>query len=232
MERSSIFALVSSLLLAGPSLAATPGFLQDFTVNVGGFQGNATETRVLSDGVGGASDPYLEISSALASNLGAFSPNPNFIGDLPASGVTGFSFYLRDTGATNDNHEIHVGVGQAIFNFWQSIQGFNPPDGSWQKFSVDITDPSQWVQIIGTGTFEDALATTDRVLFRHDLPPFVQTPDSASGEFGVDRVRVLPVAPSVPAASNAGRMALMLLIATLASVGFYWRRTQRAPSAG
>jgi hypothetical protein len=227
MARSSVFALLSALLLAAPSLAATPGFLQDFTVNVGGFQGGSTVTRPLSDGVGGASDPYLQVANTLVSQLGAFTPNANFIGDLTASGVTGFSFYLQDTGA-NDNHEIHVGVGEAQINFWQSLQGFNPPDGSWQKFSVDITDESQWVQIIGTGTFADALAASNRLLFRHDLAPFVQTPDFASGEFALDRVRVLPVAPSVPAASSAGRAALMLSIATLASVALYLHRIRRA----
>jgi hypothetical protein len=227
MKRSAILLSISSVFVAAPVLAAVPGFLQDFAVNLGGFQGNATETRVLSNGVGGASDPYLEISSAIASNLGAFSNNPNFIGDLTASGVTGFSFYLSDTGA-NDNHEIHVGVGQAQINFWQSIQGFNPPDGSWQKFSVDITDESQWVQIIGTGTFADALAASDRLLFRHDLPPFVQIPDSASGEFGLDRVRVLPVAPSVPAASSAGQVALALLVAGLAGALIHRRYRTRA----
>jgi hypothetical protein len=230
MRRWSVLSLVSSLFLAASSLAATPGFLQDFAANAGGFTGGSTVTRPLSDGVGGSSDPYIQISEAAPAQLGAFTTGANFTGNLTADGVTGFSFYLRDTGA-NDNHEIHVGVGRQV-NFWQSIQGFNPPDGSWQKFSVDITDPSQWVQIIGTGTFEDALATTDRLLFRHDLPPFVQSPDSASGEFGLDRVRVLPVAPGVPAASNTGRMALMLLIATLAGVGLYGRRVRRAPSAG
>ena len=231
MKRSAFLLSISSFFVAAPALAAVPGFLQDFTASTGGYTGGSTVTRPLTDGVGGSSDPYIQISEAAPAQLGAFTTGANFIGNLTADGVTGYSFYLSDTGA-DDNHEIHVGVGQAQINFWQSIQGFNPPDGSWQKFSVDITDPSQWVQIIGTGSFEDALAASDRLLFRHDLPPFVQIPDSASGEFGLDRVRVLPVAPSVPAASNTGRMALMLLLATLASVGLYWRRVRRAPSAG
>jgi hypothetical protein len=222
MKRSAILLAISSLFVAAPVFAAVPGVLQDFTTNTGGYMGGSTITRPLSDGVGGSSDPYLQISEAALAQLGAFTTGANFVGDLTADGVTGFSFYLSDTGA-DDNHEIHVGVGQAQVNFWQSVQGFNPPDGFWQKFSVDITDESQWVRIIGTGTFADALATSNRLHFRHDLPPFVQVPDSTSGEFGLDRVRVLPVAPSVPAASAAGQVALMLLLLTLASAVLYRR---------
>jgi hypothetical protein len=231
MRRWSLLALVASLFLAAPSFAAAPGFLQDFAADAGDFMGGSTVTRPLTDGVGGSSDPYIQIANTLVSQLGAFTTGANFTGDLTADGVTGFSFYLRDTGA-NDDHEIHVGVGQALVNFWQSVQGFNPPDGSWQKFSVDITDQSQWVQIIGTGTFADALAASNRLLFRHDLPPFVQAPNSASGEFAVDRVRVLPVAPSVPAASATGRAVLMLLLVTLAGVALCGRRVRRGHLAG
>ena len=227
MKRSAILLSISSIFVAAQVLAAVPGALQDFATGLGGYQGNSTETRPLSGGVGGASDPYLQIANAVSSNLGSFTNGANFIGNLTADGVKGFSFYLQDVGA-NDNHEIHVGVGSAMINFWQSVQGFNPPDGFWQKFSVDITDESQWVQIIGTGTFADALAASDRLLFRHDLPPFVQTPDAASGEFGVDRVRVLPVAPSVPAASAAGQVALALLVAGLAGVLIHRRYRTRA----
>ena len=225
MRRSAALLLFADAFIAEPAFAALPGFLQDFTANTGGFMGGSTVTRPLTDGVGGSSDPYIQISEVLPAQLGAFTTGANFTGNLTADGVTGFSFYLSDTGA-DDNHEIHVGVGTAMSNFWQSLQGFNPPDGSWQKFSVDITDESQWVQIIGTGTFADALAASNRLHFRHDLAPFVQVPDSTSGEFAVDRVRVLPVAPRVPAASDAGRLALMLLLMTLAGVGLYWRRAQ------
>jgi hypothetical protein len=227
MKRSAILLSISSIFLAAPVLAAVPGALQDFATGLGGYQGNSTETRPLSGGVGGASDPYLQVENAAPGNLGTFTNGANFIGNLTADGVTGFSFYLQDVGPTDDNHEIHVGVGRAMLNFWESVQGFNPPDGFWQKFSVDITDESQWVQIIGTGTFADALAASDRLHFRHDLPPLVQIPDSASGEFALDRVQVLPVAPSVPAASAAGQVALALLVAGLAGVLIHRRYRTR-----
>jgi hypothetical protein len=178
---------------------------------------------VTSGGVGGASDPYISISNAAVANLGAFSQATDLVGDLPADGVTGYSFWLQDTGA-NDNHEIHVGVGTAFSNYWLSIPGFTPPDGSWQQFSVDTTDPSQWVQIIGTGTFQAALAATDRVLFRHDVPPLVQNPNPASGDFGLDRIEVLGAPPNIPAVSGPGRAVLAMLLVALAGLVVYWRR--------
>jgi hypothetical protein len=229
MTRSSLLLSISSCFLAAQSFAATPGFQEDFSAGVGGFTGGSTVTHVTSGGVGGVSDPYISISNAAVSNLGTFSQAAALVGNLPADGVTGYSFWLRDTGA-NDNHEIHVGVGAAFSNFWLSIPGFTPPDGSWQQFSVDVTNPSQWVQIIGSGSFQAALAATDRLLFRHDLSPLVQPPNQASGDFGLDRIGVLGETPppDVPAASAPGRAVLALLFVALAVLALYWRRARRS----
>jgi hypothetical protein len=201
--------LVSSALSAR---AATPGFVEDFVTGTGGFGvGGSVVVQVTSGGVGGADDPYLEISNATSSFLGTFSQAPELNGNLPADGVTGYSFWLRDTGA-NDALEIHVGVGIPFSNFWQSLQGFTPPDGAWKQFEVDLTDSSQWVQIIGSGTFADALAGATNLLFRHDIAPYVQNPDPAAADFGLDRIQVLPVPASLPTVSASGRAGLVLLL--------------------
>jgi hypothetical protein len=227
MTRSSLLLSISSCWLAAQGFAATPGFEEDFSAGVGGFGGGSTVTHVTSGGVGGASDPYISISNAAVANLGSFSQAADLVGDLPADQVTGYTFWLRDTGA-NDLHEIHVGVGAAFSNFWLSIPGFVPPDGSWQQFSVDVTNPSQWVQIIGTGTFQDALAATDRLLFRHDLPPLVQNPNQTAGDFGLDRIEVLGTPPpNVPAASAPGRAVLGILLAGLAGLALFYGRRAR-----
>src|SRR5262245_58798909 len=107
MTRSAVGLLLAGSLFARNAFAATPGVVQDFASGTAGFQGGSTETHVTTGGVGGASDPYLEISNAIAFQLGTFSTDPNFVGDLKADGVKGFAFWLRDTGA-NDNHQIHV----------------------------------------------------------------------------------------------------------------------------
>jgi hypothetical protein len=231
MARLSSLVLASIAALAAPAFAATPGFVEDFSAGTGGFGVmGSTVTHVTTGGVGGAADPYISISNAASAQLGSFSTAADLNGNLPADGVTGYSFWLRDTGADN-NHEIHVGVGIVFTNFWLSIPGFTPPDGSWQQFSVDITNPSQWVQIIGPGTFQDALAASDRLLFRHDLPPLVQQPNFASGDFGLDRIQVLPAPASVPTISAPGHAALALLIVALAGLAARGRWRARATSA-
>ena len=64
-----------------------------------------------------------------------------------------------------------------------------------------------------------ARGKSDRVLFRHDLPPFVQNPNLASGDFGLDRIEVL-APPAIPAASAPGRAVLPIFLAALAGVAF------------
>jgi hypothetical protein len=233
MKRLSTLLSASLLGLALPAIGATPGFVEDFAVDTGGFGlgGGSAATRVTSGGVGGVSDPYLSIANVALAQLGSFSDVSELVGDLPADGVTGYSFWLRDTGA-NNNHEIHVAVGQAFVNVWLSIPGFVPPDGSWQQFSVDLTNPSQWIQIIGTGTFQSALAASNRLLFRHDLPPLTMQPNTTTGDFGLDRIQVLPAAAAVPTISAPGQLALALLVLALAALAI--RRTRPvhpAPSA-
>jgi hypothetical protein len=228
MERLAV--LLASIFLVAPAFAATPGFEQDFSSDTGGFGdgGGSVVTRVSSGGVGGGADAYISISNASPSFLGSFSADPNLVGNLPADGVTGYSFWLRDTGA-NDDLELHVGVGTAFSNFWLSIPGFSPPDGSWQQFSVDLTDPGEWVQIIGTGTFEAALAASDRLLFRHDLPPLTQNPNAIAADFGLDRIQVLPAPVELPLVSAPGRAVLGLRLAALASAALQRRQRMHLP---
>ena len=220
MAQRSVFLAAAVFAFAGVARAATPGFVEDFASGIGGFGGSATETHVTSGGVGGAGDPFLEVTkSPTAPQLGTFSQAPDLTGNLPADGVTGYSFWLRDTGA-DDNLEIHVGVGIPFVNFWQSLPGFAPPTGSWQQFSVDLTQPNQWVRIIGSGTFAAALAGSTNLLFRHDFAPYMQDPDpvTAGTGFGLDRIQVLPVPAELPAVSGSGRAALALLLVAMAAV--------------
>jgi hypothetical protein len=226
MLRPSARILASLALFAAPAFAATPGFEEDFGAGVGGFGGGSTVTHVGSGGVGGAADPYIAISNAASGFLGSNSTAADLVGDLPADGVTGYSFWLRDTGADH-SLEIHVGVGASFSNFWLSVPGFSPPDGSWQQFSVDLTDSGQWVQIIGSGTFEDALAASDRLLFRHDVPPLVQSPNAIAADFGLDRIQVLPAPAAAPALSAPAQGVLALLLFALAGLVVERRRRLR-----
>lgn len=171
--------------------AAIPGFVEEFDMGTGGFIGGSNYAQIASGGITGAGDAYLEISEPSPQQLGGFSDQIEYNGDLLGDGVTGFSLWLSDTGA-DDDLEIHIAIGQRLQNVWQYTVPFVPPDNGWAEFTVDLSDTANWVQIIGSGTLENALSASNRFLIRHDLAPYGQVPDAIAGEFGVDRITVLP----------------------------------------
>jgi hypothetical protein len=137
-------------------------------------------------GLGGAGDGYLLLSQSVHFNFGMRNEGSLYAGNWNAAGITYLSLSLNDVGA-DDAFEIHLSIGY-FGNLWQYNVGFTPPEGQWQRFVVDLTNPSDFSQIIGAGTFADALATADRLLIRHDRPPFTQVPDPTSGDLGIDEV--------------------------------------------
>ncbi|MCH8150519.1 MAG: PEP-CTERM sorting domain-containing protein [Planctomycetes bacterium] len=176
----------------GGARAATVGFTEEFNNDLGGFGGGSQSyIRIATGGVGGGNDGFLRFANTTATRLGTRTLAPELTGDLLQDGVTGFSFWLNDVGA-DDDLEVHVGVGTAFSNFWLSVEGFRPPENQWAEFSVDLSDPSDWVQIIGFGSFKDALGQSDRLLFRHDLSPLDMFPDIIAADVGVDRITVVP----------------------------------------
>lgn len=220
----AVSTVVLTLFVSLPRVrAAQPGFVEDFNGgNLGEFVSFAPLELVPTGGVGGAGDAYLRTSREFPDRLGAHSELAEFVGNLIADGVGGYSFWLNDLGS-NDGVEVHVGVGAGAFdpegpNFWQSINGFTPPTDGWQEFSVDFSDASQWVQIIGTGTFADALKRTEKVLFRHDFAPFEQEPNIAAGDYGIDRITVLAAAGDGPSAVPEGSPAAVVTTAMLVLV--------------
>ncbi len=194
--RVNRFAAVAfvGLLPAASALAVDVGNVDEFATagdleNWGG--GSLIYTNPGTGGVGGAGDGYLRVENDIfAAQLGARALDAAYNGDWLAAGATGLSFWLRDESLTNPI-EIHVGIGQAFGNFWLNTQGFTLTS-EWQQFSVDFSNPGEWTQIIGGGTFEDALTVVDRVLFRHDVAPFNQQPNFIQAGFGIDRVTILP----------------------------------------
>ncbi len=180
------------LALAAGALAGEPGFVEEFTGGLGGWAGGATETIVSSGGVGGAGDPYMLVANAIVSQVAVRNMSAPYTGDLPANGVTGLSLFLRDLGGTEEQH-IRIGVG-TMANFWISAAQIDPGADEWVKFEVDFTDPGAWTQYFGAGTLADALATCDRILIRHFHQIGDDVPTDGVGEFGVDRITILPAA--------------------------------------
>jgi len=182
--------VVALAVSGGAAQAVQPGFVENFTSGLGGFGGGSQSySNPGTGGVGGAGDGFLEIGNQFAGRLGGRSTASQYAGDYQADGVHAISFFLKDTGA-DDELGIYVGVGNRG-NFWVA-GGFAPAEDVWTKYSVNLFNQAAWTQIIGSGSFDDALANADRILFRHDLPPIFQSPDSLAGDFGVDRIRLIP----------------------------------------
>lgn len=191
------FALAFCLAIvsATATRAATPGYVDDFNGGVGNWGGGSEIVETLLGGVDGPADAYLRIANEFFiennTKLGVRNTQPVYTGDLIADGVTGFEVSLKDVG-TDEDFEIRFGVGSAFSNFWVSSAFLNPSETEWETLSVDITDASGWVQVLGSGTFEDAIAASDRILIRHDLAPVANPPEDIVGDLGIDNVRVLP----------------------------------------
>jgi hypothetical protein len=190
MPRSAGLGLLF-ILLAPASVPAnpTPGFHEEFNgTSLGGFGGGAVTSNPGTGGNSGAGDGYLQVSTGPApANLGTMAATSDYTGDWTAAGVTQIRLWLNDVG-NPDPLEIHVALGTGSTNFWQCNTGFIPPNGSWAPFTVDLTNPANFTQIIGTGTFAAALHAVDKVLIRHDRAPYVQSPDPIAADFGIDGI--------------------------------------------
>ena len=153
--------------------------------------GGATVGNPGTGGADGAGDGYLQVSRSFPANLGARSQGNEYVGDWLAAGVSLLRVALSDVGAANAL-QIHVSIGNQS-DLWQYNAAFVPPAGTWQTFEVDLSNPANFTQIIGAGTstFTEALQNVDWVLIRHDLAPYAQSPDNASGDFGIDRLELL-----------------------------------------
>ena len=176
-------------LVSAASAQPTLGFREEWSAGAGntdGWGGGSTYANPGTGGVGGNGDGYLVISTPIATRLGAFAANLEYTGDWQAAGVTEIRLWLNDVNA-DEPIELHVSVGSPA-NLWQYNLGFNPPNGQWAEFVVDLTNPANFSQIVGTGTFDAALQGADRILIRHDLAPFAMFPDNVQGDVGVDHL--------------------------------------------
>lgn len=194
MKRFLVIGVLGVLVAGSTGFGATPGYQFDFNDGTTmGFFGGGDVLWIASGGVGGAGDGYLAASRNPAGHLGVANSDLVVTGNLPADGVTGFSFWLKDLGSQAPVN-IHVAVGVPLSNFWQSNATFIPSTTEWTQYTIRFDDPAGWtkIQSFGPGTFEEALAQSGRLLFRHDLAPYTSTPNSLRGSFGLDRVTVLP----------------------------------------
>jgi hypothetical protein len=186
--------LTAILLAAFASFAVAqpvPGFIEEFSgTSLGGFTGGAPLSNPGTGGFLGAGDGYLKIATISAANFGANSSlSTAFAGDYNLAGVTEIRVAMNDVGA-DEALEMHLAIGNTS-NFWQYNVGFAPPNGSWGVYIVPLNGPAGWTQISGVaGTFLNALQTADRILLRHDLAPYVSTPNTIKADVGIDHIEL------------------------------------------
>jgi len=187
------------------------GFVEGFASGTSGFDAfGMSVTNPGTGGVGGAGDGFLSIARATPGRFAARSIGKDYGGDYIAAGVTEIRFALRDINAPDVGMEIRLGIGNTN-NFWVSNDSWLP-GAAWQVFSADLGDAGAWTPVIGSGTFENALRSADRLQFRHETLPVDDgmAADDFAGDVGVDDIAFLP-AP--------GALAL-----ALGSVPLAWRR--------
>lgn len=186
-----ILAAASAGMLRAVPVGAdpVPGSIQTFPPGETSlWGGGGVPTNPGTGGVDGVGDGFLRVTNPVHGHLGTRNESEFVIGDWLAAGVDQVRFYLNDVDA-NQNLEIHFLIGNTS-NFWQYNVGFTPPEHSWAEFTVNLSDSSAFTHTINFmgESFAGALQNVDRILIRHDLPPFVQSPNPLVGEFGIDNI--------------------------------------------
>ena len=234
-------ATVACLARPGAAVAApTLGFVENWpgTTISGWVSGQQALSNPGTGGFSGIGDGFLELSTGLITNFGAYYAGPEYTGDWTAAGITQVRVELSDL-ATADALEIHFSLGRdqtsGSPDFWQYNVGFIPPVNAWGDYVVDLTKPADWTRIIGTAlsaTFASALSNCQKILLRHVRAPFEMFPDQTSGDLGIDHLLLtngtvgvepparLPAARPVqlaPPAPNPSRGRVALALETFAS---------------
>lgn len=194
-----VFVLVAITDVQSAFAAPVGGFVEHFTgTSLHGWSGGAIYSNPGTGGSLGNGDGYLLVSTTFNAKLGTFSIGSEYAGDWRAAGITSVKVRLRDVG-TDDALEIHFAIGRRD-NLWQYNPGFAPPTGSWVEYTIDLTNAANFTQTHGTGTFQDALSNVGYVHFRHDLAPYVASPEAIRADFGIDQLTLVsaptPVSPT------------------------------------
>ncbi|NOT34842.1 MAG: hypothetical protein HOP12_11825 [Candidatus Eisenbacteria bacterium] len=195
-----LVALASSSLVPLALSAPTVGFQETWNNGLlngwtGGFELEYTNPG--SGGVGGSG--YLRVNAPPPpKNVGTRSNGAEYFGSWSRPGITSVRMSLSDLG-TSDAFLLHLSVGSNASLFQHNV-GFVPPVSGWAEYVVDLTQPGDFTQIItppGGATLAQALDTVQVVLIRHDLAPYVMSPNTAFGDFGVDNLQLVGSGVSV-----------------------------------
>ena len=203
-------AVVSVGVLMGASPAAVGQYYEGFQEGLGGWGSIPVDVNhVSAGGALGAADGYMEVVAELEDSYltritsGALT---GATGDYVAMGIMSVSFALNEL-AVDEGLTIHLGFGNPD-NFWITRVAFDADADTWSFYTVDFVE-SEFVQVIGEASFEDALSAVNRLQFRYHDATIQSIPDSAVGAIGVDEVRlIVPGVGSSAAFALAGALGL------------------------
>lgn len=186
--RLSVFgALLTSLIPLAATAAPPVGFREDWPgTSLQGWAGGSLYDNPGTGGVDGAGDGYLLMWTPTPSNLGSVSLDPPYPGNWIAAGIQLVKVSFNDVGV-DEPIVMHFIVSNA-FTIWQYNPGFIPPHNQWAEFTVDLTASGNWTRLTGSASLTTTLSAVDRVHFRHDVTPYIHTPDAIQGDVGMDRL--------------------------------------------
>jgi hypothetical protein len=208
-NRERLLALIASIFVVSPAWGQVLGFVDDFSApGTNGWISSASNTNPGTGGVGGVGDGYLNVEQSNEFNFGTHNDGPDYAGNWTAAGITHVSFYLNDVN-TDEDFSFHFLVTGDESNpsgesTWQYNTGFQPPNGSWQQYVVDLTSGANWTQTRGSASFADVLADVADAHFRHDLPPFFTSPDPIMGDIGIDNIALVPEPSTIMLLASVG----------------------------
>lgn len=192
MRRTHILAACMLLTLAWPCTAATHGHVDTFPgTELADWAGGSGLSNPGTGGVGGANDGYLLVTNGVVSNFGTHSGSAFYQGNWTTAGITEVSFYLNDVNS-DQAFSFHFMITDTLGTTWLYNTGFDPPNGSWQQYTVDLTNGANWTRTNGANSLAQTLQSVSRAHFRHDLPPYVSFPDPIAGDLGIDNIVLGP----------------------------------------
>jgi hypothetical protein len=183
-------ALAALLLSLTPLRAhAVPpvGFREDWPgTSLQDWGGGSLYDNPGTGGVDGAGDGFLLMWTPTPYSLGTVNLSPPYPGNWVAAGIQLVKVSLNDVGA-DEPVTIHFVIASG-FTIWQYNPGFTPPHNEWKEFTVDLTAPGSFTRLTGAASLAQTLTNVDRIHFRHDVPPYIHTPDPIKADVGIDRL--------------------------------------------